>query len=48
VLRRLEEAVRDVRATDHDNSRAFLDLLVRVLPKTAGEDPPESGKLVSW
>jgi len=48
VLRRLEEAVRDVRAVDHDNSRAFLDLLVRVLPKTAGEGPPESDKLVSW
>jgi hypothetical protein len=48
VLRRLEEAVREVRATDHDNSRAFLDLLVRVLPKTANDAPPESGKLVSW
>jgi len=48
VLRRLEEAVRDVRATDHDNSRAFLDLLVRVLPKTASENAKESGKLVSW
>jgi hypothetical protein len=31
--------VRDVRATDHDNSRAFLDLLVRVLPKTARRGP---------
>jgi hypothetical protein len=48
VLRRVEEAVRDVRAADHDNSRAFLDLLTRVLPKAPADAPPESGKLVSW
>ncbi len=39
VLRRLEEAVRDLRATDHENSRAFLDLMARVLPKTSGGRP---------
>ena len=42
VLRRLEEAVRDMRATDHENSRAFLDLMARVLPKTSGDAPAES------
>jgi hypothetical protein len=35
VLRRAEEAVRDVRAIDQQNRRAFLDLLGRVLAKTA-------------
>jgi hypothetical protein len=30
VLRRIEEAVRDVRALDHANRQAFLDLLKRV------------------
>jgi hypothetical protein len=44
VLRRLAEAVRDVRAMDHDNSRAFLDLLMRVLPKAAAEAPEESAE----
>lgn len=43
VLRRLAEAVRDVRAADHDSSRAFLDLLSRVLPKAAA-DAPEPGE----
>ena len=30
------------RATDHENSRAFLDLMARVLPKTTGDAPAES------
>ena len=34
VLRRLEEAVRDVRALEPDNRCAFLDLLGRVISKT--------------
>jgi hypothetical protein len=45
VLRRVAEGVRDVRASDHENARAFLDLLARVLP--AGglpEAPPESAE----
>jgi hypothetical protein len=33
VLRRLEEAVRDVRALDQANRQAFLDLLRRVMTK---------------
>ena len=37
VLRRLAEAVRDVRALEQDNRRAFLDLLGRVITKTADE-----------
>ena len=36
VLRRIAEAVRDARALDQDNRRAFLDLLARVMTKTAG------------
>jgi hypothetical protein len=44
VLRRLEEAVRDLRATDHENSRAFLDLMTRVLPKSPADAPAESGE----
>ena len=38
VLRRLEEAVRELRATEHDNTRAFLDLLSRVMPKASRPD----------
>jgi hypothetical protein len=38
VLRRVEEAVRDVRARDQQNRRAFLDLLGRVLTKSAGAE----------
>lgn len=34
VLRRMEEAVRDVRALDQANRQAFLDLLRRVITKT--------------
>jgi hypothetical protein len=34
VLRRLEEAVRDVRALDQGNREAFLDLLRRVITST--------------
>jgi hypothetical protein len=36
VLRRVAEAVSDVRALDQDNRRAFLDLLGRVITKTMG------------
>ena len=36
VLRRLEEAVGDVRAIDPANRRAFLELLGRVIRKTSG------------
>ena len=38
VLRRLEDAVRELRATEHDNTRAFLDLLSRVMPKAGRPD----------
>jgi len=38
VLRRIEESVREVRARDQQNRRAFLDLLGRVLTKTAGAE----------
>jgi hypothetical protein len=53
VLRRFEEAVRELRAPDASNRRAFLDLLVRI---TAGTDssgkpgelpsPPERSSLI--
>jgi hypothetical protein len=33
VLRRVEDAVREVRASDQDNRRAFLDLLARIVRK---------------
>jgi hypothetical protein len=36
VLRRVAEAVSDVRALDQDNRRAFLDLLGRVITQTTG------------
>jgi hypothetical protein len=51
VLRRVAEAVSDARALEQNNRRAFLDLLGRVIPKTAGaggsgEDgaDPEGGR----
>jgi hypothetical protein len=37
VLRRIEETARGVRASDGGNSRAFLDLLGRIIRK-AGEE----------
>jgi hypothetical protein len=40
VLRRVEEAVRDVRALDQENRRAYLDLLGRVITKTPNADTP--------
>ncbi len=43
VLRRLEEAVRDVRALDQANRQAFLDLLRRVIRKDSGHDAPVAG-----
>jgi hypothetical protein len=39
VLRRLEEAIRDVRTFDQTNRQAFLDLLRRVLAPSP-DDPP--------
>ena len=38
VLRRVEEAVRDVRERDQGNHKAFLDLLGRVITKTVDAD----------
>jgi hypothetical protein len=49
VLRRIEEAVRDVRAFDQTNRQAFLDLLRRVMTPpspSAGEDAPERSRLI--
>ena len=48
VLRRIEEAVRDVRATDQQNRRAFLDLLGRVIVNTPpdGAAAPEEPRLI--
>jgi hypothetical protein len=43
VLRRLADAVRDVRALEQDNRRAFLDLLGRVITKTPDRGGPDSG-----
>lgn len=40
VLRRVEEAVRDVRALAQENRRAYLDLLGRVITKTPNADAP--------
>jgi hypothetical protein len=40
VLRRIEEAVRDIRTFDQNNRQAFLELLGRVIRKTDGEDTP--------
>jgi hypothetical protein len=37
VLRRVEDAVRDVRASSHDNRRAFIELVARVVRK--GDQP---------
>jgi hypothetical protein len=42
VLRRVEEAVREVRDDDRDNRRAFLDLLGRIVRKSDGDEPPEA------
>jgi hypothetical protein len=48
VLRRVEEAVDDVRATDQANRRAFLELLRRVItmPDTPGDAPPDPSRLI--
>jgi hypothetical protein len=44
VLRRVEEAAREVRALGADNHRAFLDLLGRAIRKTdPGPDAPKTG-----
>lgn len=40
VLRRVEQAVGEVRALDQQNRRAFLDLLGRVIMKETGADSP--------
>jgi hypothetical protein len=39
VLRRIEETVAEVRATDEENRRAFLDLLARIIRKRDADDP---------
>ena len=44
VLRRVEEAVHDVRAIDQQNRRAFLDLLGRIITKTTGADGDAEGR----
>jgi hypothetical protein len=44
VLRRTEEAVRDVRVTDPENRRAFIDFLHRVVVRKPGaEGTPPAG-----
>jgi hypothetical protein len=50
VLRRIEEAVRDVRAFDQTNRQAFLDLLRRVMTplpeQPAADGVPERSRLI--
>lgn len=54
VLRRAEEAVRDVRAADPGNRRAFIDFLIRVVVRrppgeeaaAAGEPSAEPSRLI--
>jgi hypothetical protein len=48
VLRRLQEAVGDVRATDQANRRAFLDLLGRVIttPEAASDGQEDRSRLI--
>jgi hypothetical protein len=48
VLRRVEEAARDVRAFDQTNRRAFLALLRRVIPPDPGprEDMGQHSRLI--
>jgi hypothetical protein len=54
VLRRAEEAVRDVRAADSGNRRAFIDFLIRVVVRrppgeeagAGGEPPAEPSRLI--
>src|SRR5262249_30822449 len=41
VLRRVEEAAREIRDDDRENRRAFLDLLARIVSKTQPDDPGE-------
>ncbi len=38
VLRRIEEAVRELRGLDPSNQRACVDLLSRIVAKTGGDD----------
>jgi len=54
VLRRIEAAARDIRALNRENRRAFLDLLGRIITKTAAgaagsdadADPPGHSSLI--
>jgi hypothetical protein len=50
VLRRLEEAVREVRGIDPQNRRAFLDLLGRVIKRSEeledSEAPRDASRLI--
>ena len=41
VLRRVEEAIQDVRALDQGNRQAFLDLLSRVITRTPDAGPAQ-------
>jgi hypothetical protein len=45
VLRRIEEAAREVRVSDAGNRRAFLDLIGRVVRKTDGGTEPTHAAL---
>ena len=44
VLRRVEEAVREVRDNDRENRRAFLDMLGRIVRKGDGDEASEAQK----
>ena len=50
VLRRVEDAARDVRTVDQDNRRALLDLLRRVMQQEPGppavDAPQERSRLI--
>jgi len=44
VLRRLEQTAREIRGTDQENRRAFLDLLGRIVRKGDAEEPSSAGR----
>jgi len=43
VLRRIETAARDIRAINREDRRAFLDLLGRIITRTAGGPGADAG-----
>ena len=43
VLRRIETAARDIRAINREDRRAFLDLLGRIIARTAGGPGADAG-----